>query len=75
MIPNYVLRSIEQMCSQIVCPECGGHHQVTLEDVGGTGAVKVSCSQDACDAFKGAAQNLVHAELRRFVSNPFSFRP
>ena len=71
MIPNRVLRSIEQKCSQIVCPECGGHHQVSLEDKGGSGVVIVSCSQDACEAFHGAAQNLVHAEVSRFLNNPF----
>ena len=71
MIPDHVLRSIEQECCELVCPDCGGRHSVSLRDVGGSGAVTVSFSDDACETFKGAALNKAHVLVKKFLGNPF----
>lgn len=70
MIPRHILRSIERKCNALTCPECGGRHSVSLAEVAASGAFIVSFSQEACDAFQGAARNLANAEMRTFLADP-----
>ena len=75
MIPNRVLRSIERKCNDMVCPTCGGHHSVSLSEAKGVGAVSRLISHDACEAFQGAALNLIKEEINRFLVNPLPLIP
>lgn len=70
MIPSHVLRSIEKKCNEVVCPECGGRHEIYLRDEKGSGVIRHSFSADACESFQGAALSLLRSEITSFMVNP-----
>lgn len=74
LIPNHVIREIERKCNELVCPDCGGRHEVRLSVADAPGmpfAVIPSFSKEGCcDGFKRNVNALVSTELTRFMSDP-----
>ena len=67
MIPFCVVRSIERKCRELQCPECGGHHDVSIEC---SGDVVCPHFNGACNGFRREANNLIADEIRRFLNDP-----
>lgn len=62
--------SMEAMCNELECRDCGKHHPVTLEWKGDVVAPRYS-DGDTCLGFKEQVNTLLRTEISRRVSDPF----
>lgn len=68
MIPVKLKVSIENKCEAMVCPDCGGHHSVSVEVRGDT--VCPRFLDASCEGFKDAVINLLKTEITRWINDP-----
>ena len=72
LLSTYFVSSLEKKCNQLVCPECGKHHEVKLRCV--NDAIEVSSlEEDACRGFKEKVNAFIKTEVRRHLNDPFPY--
>lgn len=72
LLSTYFVSSLEKKCNQLVCPECGKHHEVKLRCV--NDAIEVSSlEEDACRGFKEKVNAFVKTEVRRHLNDPLPY--
>lgn len=69
MLPNHFVRSLEQRCNELVCPNCGGHHEVRL-DYHHADVVVPHFKDDACAGFQPFVTTFLNKEITRFLNDP-----